>query len=138
MTAKEYLMRAWQIDRRIEAKIEERDRLRAKLEAGRMSRITGMPRGGSGDWTDAVSRVVELDRQIGAEIVALCAIKREVNAAIDAVEPTRLREVLALRYRNYMRWEEIAERLRYDERWVRRLHWRGLKAVEAWMRETRP
>ena len=129
MSAKEYLMRAWQIDRRIDAKIEERDRLRAKLEAGRMSRITGMPRGGSGDWTDAVSRVVELDRQIGAEIVELCRIKREVNAAIDAVEPTRLREVLALRYRNYLTWEEIAERMALDLRWVYRLHGEALTRI---------
>lgn len=129
MTAKEYLLQAWQIDRRIEAKIEERDRLRAKLEAGRMTRLTGMPRGGGGDWTDTVSRVIELDRQITGEIMQLCAVKREVNAVIEAVEPIRYREILALRYRNYMRWEEIAETMGYDKRYMFKIHGRALRAV---------
>lgn len=129
MTAKEYLLQAWNIDRRIEAKIEERDRLRAKLEAGRMTRLTGMPRGGGGDWTDTVSRVIELDRQISGEIMQLCAVKREVNAAIEAVEPIRYREILALRYRNYMRWEEIAETMGYDKRYMFKIHGRALRAV---------
>lgn len=129
MTAKEYLLQAWQIDRRIEAKIEERDRLRAKLEAGRMTRLTGMPRGGGGDWTDTVSRVIELDRKITGEIMQLCAVKREVNAVIEAVEPIRYREILALRYRNYMRWEEIAETMGYDKRYMFKIHGRALRAV---------
>ena len=122
-------MQAWQIDARIERKIEERDRLNAKLTAGRTSNLTGMPRGGAFDWTDAVGAIIEMDKAIGAEIMDLCRIKREVNAAIDAVEDARYRRVLELRYRNYMKWDMIADVLGYDVRHVTRLHGEALLCV---------
>ena len=129
MTAKDFLMQAWQIDRRIERRCEERERLMAKLTAGRAANLTGMPRGGRFDWTDAVARLVEMENEIGAEIMALCRIKREVNAAIDAVEDARYRRVLELRYRNYLSWPAIAEDMGYDIRHVTRLHGEALLCV---------
>lgn len=129
MTAKEFLMQAWKIDDRIDERIEERERLLAKLTAGRGTNLTGMPRGGRYDWTDAVSRVIEADRAIAAEITRLCAVKRQVNEAIEAVADGRRRRVLELRYRNYMRWEQIADVMGYDVRWVYRLHGEALLDV---------
>ena len=129
MTAKEFLMQAWKIDDRIDERIEERERLLAKLTAGRGSNLSGMPRGGRYDWTDAVSRVIEADRAIAAEITKLCEVKRLVNDAIEAVADGRRRRVLELRYRNYMRWEQIADALGYDVRHVTRLHGEALLDV---------
>ena len=129
MTAKEYLSQAWQIDRRIESKCEERDRLLVKLQAGRMSHLTGMPRGGNFDWTDAVARLVEMDWEIAGEIMRLCALKREINACIEAVEDMRYRRLLELRYRNYYTWEQIADEMNYEVRWVYALHGEALRAV---------
>jgi DNA-directed RNA polymerase specialized sigma subunit len=130
MTAKEFLSQAWQIDRRIEKKCEERDRLLARLTAGRLAHLTGMPRGGSGaDWTDAVARLIDMDNAINGEIMELCRLKREINAAIEAVEDMRYRRVLELRYRNYMRWEDIAEEMGYEVRHVTRLHGEALACV---------
>jgi hypothetical protein len=129
MTAKEFLMMAWEIDRRIDRKTEERDRLQAKLTAGRSANLTGMPRGGHYDWTDTAAKVADIDRAIGAEISELCRIKREVNAAIDAVEDVRYRRVLELRYRNYLSWDKISEETGYDLRYVYRLHGRALLCV---------
>lgn len=122
MTAKEFLSQAWRIDERIESRLEEIERLEARLESGRMASITGMPRGGASDWTDTANRVIELKNRIGAEVGELCRVKRMVNEAIDAVEDVRYRRVLELRYRNYYTWEKIAEEMDYDARWVRRLH----------------
>lgn len=129
MTAKEFLMQAWKIDDRIDERIEERERLLAKLTAGRGTNLSGMPRGGRYDWTDAVSRVIEADRAIAAEITKLCEVKRLVNDAIEAVEDSRRRRVLELRYRNYMRWEQIADVMGYDVRHVTRLHGEALLDV---------
>ena len=130
MTAKEFLSQAWEIDRRIENRIEERERLAARLEAGRSANLDGMPRGGRFDWTNAADRIVEMDAAIAGEISRLCAIKRQVNSAIDAVEDSRLRRILELRYRNYMSWERIAEVTSYDSRHVRRLHGEALLCVK--------
>jgi len=129
MTAKEFLSKAWRIDRRIERKIEERERLQSRLTAGRMSSLTGMPRGGGYDWTDAAAQVLRLTEQIDDEINRLCTVKRLVNEAIDAVEDPKYRQVLELRYRNYLTWEEIAEDMGYETRWVYELHGRALLCV---------
>lgn len=129
MTAKDFLMMAWEIDKRIDRKTEERDRLQAKLTAGRAANLTGMPRGGRYDWTDTAAKVADIDKAICAEIGELCRIKREVNAAIDAVEDMRYRRVLELRYRNYMSWDRIAEEMGYELRHIYRLHGKGLLCV---------
>ena len=130
MTPKEFLSQAWQIDARIERKIEERERLEAKLTAGRTSNLSGMPRGGRYDWTDAAANVLKITEQINAEISHLCAVKRQIGEAIDAVEDMRYRRILELRYRNYLSWEKIAEETHYDPRWVQELHGKALLCVK--------
>lgn len=129
MTAKEFLSQGRAIDARIDRKTEERDRLYARLTAARGANLTGMPRGGRNDWTDAVAAVIALDDQIKAEIMALCALKRQINDAIAAVEDLRFRRLLELRYRNYMGWDAIAREMGYDVRHIYRLHGLALQAV---------
>lgn len=144
MTAKDYLLRAWQIDARIDEKLaeiehleEKRERIMAKLTAGRASNLTGMPRGGNYDWTDSIEAVIEADELIRdavnalrEEIKELCRVKREVADAINAVEPVVYRRVLDLRYRAYLPWQTIAERMGYDIRHVTRLHGEALLCVK--------
>lgn len=145
MTAKDYLLRAWQIDARIDEKLaeierleEKRERIMAKLRAGRSSNLTGMPRGGNYDWTDGIEAVIETDELIRdavnalrAEIRELCRVKREVADAINAVEPVVYRRVLDLRYRSYLDWQTIAQKMGYDVRHVFRLHGEALLCVKA-------
>ena len=137
MTAKQYLLRAWQeempanVVKRIDRLIGERDALWARMETVRSPVISDMPKGGRGrDWTDTVDALVDLCGDIDREIRELCRVKREVIDAIDAVEDMRLRRVLELRYRSYMSWEAIAEELGYDIRWVYRLHGMALRCIE--------
>lgn len=54
---------------------------------------------------------------------------KEIQMVIDAVEDLKLRTVLLKRYINNMTWEEIAEELSYDKRWLTELHLRALKAI---------
>lgn len=131
MTAKQYLLRAWQVEKRIDRLIGERDALWARMETVRSPVISDMPKGGRRrDWTDTVDALVDLCGDIDREIRELCRVKREVIDAIDAVEDMRLRRVLELRYRSYMSWEAIAEELGYDIRWVYRLHGMALRCIE--------
>ena len=129
MTAKQFLGQAFYLDRRIENKAEEIARLRAKLEKTN-SRISDMPRGGSGgDWTDAAVKVLELEERIRAEIAELCRVKRQIGEAIDAVEDARFRTLLELRYRNYYSFERIACEMNYSWRQVMRMHKEALQLV---------
>lgn len=129
MTAKEFLRRARSVDRRVDEATERVDRLRAKLEAGRMSKITGMPRGGASDWTETADKLIELERQVNARIRDMVRLKQAAMDAIDRVEEARLREVLELYYLDGFSWDQVAQRMELDVRQVFRLHGRGLQRI---------
>ena len=129
MTAKEFLRRARDIDRRVDEATERAERIRAKLEAGRMSSLTGMPRGGGADWTETADRLIELERVVNARTRELVRWKLAAIDAIRSVEEPRLSEVLELYYIDGLTWEQVAQRMTLDVRWVYRLHGRALTRV---------
>lgn len=129
MTAKEFLRQIRTVDRRIEETAERLQRIRARLESGRMSNLTGMPRGGGVDWTEAADRVIELERRLQAQISEMCRQKQAAIEAIDRVEEARLRELLELYYLDGYTWEQVAERMDISDRWALSLHGRALKQV---------
>ena len=129
MTAKAFLRRAREVDRRVDEATERVERIRAKLEAGRMSSVTGMPRGGGADWTETVDRLIELERVVNARTRELVRWKLAAIDAIRAVGEPRLAEVLELYYIDGLTWEQVAERMGLDLRWVYRLHGRALLRV---------
>ena len=130
MTAKEFLRLARGADRRIDKAQERVDRLRARLEAGRMSRITGMPRGGGEDWTETADTLIELERVVNARIREMCKVKRLAMEAIEAVEEMRYREVLELYYLDGYTWEKVAEQMEMSDRHVKRLHGKALLKIK--------
>ena len=129
MTAKEFLRRARAIDRRVDEATERVERIRAKLEAGRMSSVTGMPRGGGADWTETADRLIELERVVNQRTRELVRWKLAAIDAIRGVEEPRLAEVLELYYIDGFTWEQVAQRMGMDVRWVYRLHGRALTRV---------
>ena len=130
MTAKEFLRRAREVDRRVDEATERAERLRARLEAGRMSSVTGMPRGGGADWTETADRLIELERVVNARTREWVRWKLDAIDAIRAVEEPRLAEVLELYYIDGFTWEQVAQRMGLDVRWVYRLHGKALLCVK--------
>ena len=130
MTAKEFLSQARDADRRIDEAMERLERMRAKLEAGRMSNITGMPRGGAVDWTETADRVIELEKRVNSRIREMVRQKQAAMDAIARVEEARLREVLELYYLDGYTWEQVAEQMDMSDRHVKRLHGIALLRVK--------
>lgn len=130
MTAKEFLRQARDADRRIDEAMERLERMRAKLEAGRMSNLTGMPRGGALDWTETADRVIELEKRVNSRIREMVRQKQAAMDAIDRVEEARLREVLELYYLDGYTWEQVAEQMDMSDRHVKRLHGIALLRVK--------
>lgn len=130
MTAKEFLRRARSVDRRVDEAQERVERLRARLESGRMSSVTGMPRGGSSDWTATADRLIELEQAVNERTREMVRWKLAAIDAIRSVEEPRLAEVLKLYYIDGFTWEQVAQRMALDLRWVYRLHGRALKRVK--------
>jgi len=129
MSAKEFLRRARSVDRRVDEATERVERLRARLEAGRMSSLTGMPRGGAKDWTETADRLIELEKRVNARTRELVRWKLMAMDAIDRVEEANLREVLELYYIDGYTWEQVARRMGVTERWALILHGRALLKV---------
>lgn len=129
MTAKEFLRRARSVDRRVDEAQERVQRLRARLESGRMSAVTGMPRGGSADWTETADRLIELEQVVNQRTRELVRWKLAAIDAIRSVEEPREAELLELYYIDALTWEQVAQRMALDLRWVYRLHGRALTKV---------
>lgn len=130
MEIRDYLEQARDLDARIARRSEERERIMARLTGARGGELTGMPRGGKHDWTDAAAAVVDLTRELDEEIRRLCELKKEIARVINGVEDRRYRRLLELRYRTYQTWEQIAQEMHYEPRWVYQLHREALAAAE--------
>ena len=130
MTAKEFLRKAREVDRRVDQAQERVERIRARLESGRLNRLTGMPRGGSGDWTQTADRLIELEQRVNEQTRELVRWNLAAMDAIEQVEEMRLREVLELYYIDCFTWGMVAERMGMSDRHVKRLHGIALLRVK--------
>lgn len=91
----------------------------------------GMPHGsGVSDTVGfAVSKATDLAAEIDREIDKLADLRREIEAAIRTVDDRVLYELLEYRYLDCMRWEEVAEAMSRDIRWIFRLHRKALSKL---------
>lgn len=123
-----WLSRVRELERRIEARTEQAERLRQSLLPG-AAMGGGMPRGGGSDWTDRAAAAIEIERDIAAEIRRLRRAREEIVRAIEDVPDGDQRTVLDMRYIGGYRVGRIAAELHYDRTWVWRLHNRGVMTV---------
>lgn len=127
---KEYLLGYQRINHHINSLLLEQQGLR-DLVVSVSPNLSGMPRGGGGSGTQgAISKIVDLETEINAEIDKLVEKRKEIESVIRAVEDGALRALLEYRYINGKKWEEIALMMGYDYRWVLRLHGRALELVD--------
>lgn len=130
MTAKEFLEQARDMETRIEALKERRQRYEDLAQS-----CTAHYRSGPGG-TRRVSSVEEyavkladLGDEMALRVQVHEQVVRQIEAAIDGVEPEQYRTVLRLRYLNGWKWEKIAEKTHYRRQSVARIHGRALQQV---------
>ena len=127
---KEYLLGYQRINQQVNCLLLEQQRWR-ELATRVSPNLSGMPRGGGGGGTQgAISKIVDLETEINAEIDKLVEKRKKIESVICAVEDSTLRTLLEYRYINGKKWEEIALMMGYDYRWALRLHGRALSAVD--------
>lgn len=132
MTAKEYLEQIRLLDRQIDSKIAQVDSLNLLAEKVTAT-ITGMPKNPSPSPTpmaDTICRIIDLEREITAEIDELIDLKIEVMSVIKRVEDKKYRLILEKRYLCFQTWERIAADMKKDRRWLYRLHGKALLKVQ--------
>lgn len=131
MTAKQYLRQAYHLNELINSHIKELEQLRlisTSVPSTDFSkeRVQGGQLPGD-KIANIVGKIVDLEKQISAEIDDFIDLKKEIHDAIDAVKNPKERLVLRYRYIEFLTWEQTAERMNYSIMQVHRIHSNALK-----------
>lgn len=133
MTAKEYLEQAYQIDQRIHSKLAQVESLRA-LAVRVTTTLSDTPPNPSRNLQSmeaALCKLVDLEREINADIDTLVDLKRESVALIKEISNPEHQVLLEMRYLRFKTWGQIAKELGYSIRSVYRLHDAALKNLDS-------
>ena len=68
-------------------------------------------------------------KELFRQIDKLLLISREITQAVSKVDNPLYRTILTARYINFKTWEEIADDLEFNLRWLYRLHKRALESM---------
>ncbi|CQR75085.1 hypothetical protein SOV_35890 [Sporomusa ovata DSM 2662] len=132
MNAKEYLSQAFRLDRKINNKLRHTVSLREMATQGTRSihaqRVSGTDK--HSPMENAITRLVDLECEIDADIDRLVDLKRELAAFISQVDNQVCKMLLELRYLEGNTWEDVAEQMGYDLRSIYWLHGKTLQELD--------
>jgi hypothetical protein len=119
--AKRSLSRIPSLERRIEYKQREVERIEALIErvtpVFRQDVLQGGRKGSIDDNIDKLSAARESLNQLLGELAECWKV---VNARLSKIEDEKLQQILVLRYVEERKWEDVAEALHYECSWVQR------------------
>ena len=126
---KHYLRQARKLDVRLQREKRNLEKLRSAVEY-RSPVFDSVGGGGTNDKIgQAVANIIERVKRVDELAVLYSEKYTEIEQAIRSVDDDALEEVLELRYLQYMKWEEIAQRMNYTERRVLQLHGKALQKI---------
>lgn len=114
--------------KRLESQLAE---VRANMDGVRAIQYSDMPKSPSvsGDLSDAVALVTEMEADIATRKAQAITTMREVMEVIEQVESERQRAVLNARYIEQKSWHKIARDIGYELSYVFRIHGMALLSV---------
>ncbi|MGN0984717.1 MAG: sigma factor-like helix-turn-helix DNA-binding protein, partial [Gemmiger sp.] len=106
-------------------------RERARLESTGCA-LGGLPRGGgrTDRLGDGIAVLLARQQELTAQLAASEQLRREIEAAINALNAPLQREALLGRYVDGLEWWKVADRLFISERHARRLHSAALERLK--------
>ena len=123
MTKKEYLSRAFILNKKIRRKEVRIDNLRASIGVVSVkpdeAHVKSVPH--SPFESDLVF-VIDLEKDVEKMKKELEAIKKEIWRSIHTIGDDKLESVLELRYIAFKEWNEIADEMWYSVDYIFRLH----------------
>jgi len=133
MTAKQYLRQAYRLNELINSHIKELEQLRlisTSVPSTDFSkeRVQGGQLPGD-KIANIIGKIVDLERQINAEIDRFVDLKKEIHDVIEAVKSPDQRLVLRCRYIEFLTWEKTAEIMNYSIKQIHRIHSAALQNV---------
>ncbi len=128
MTAKEFLEQVRYVDRAIDSKLEQIQKLRNESTKA-TSLVSDMPHSSSPNLQrleDTIIKIIDLEHEINRDIDRLVDLKSAARTAINAMASPDERLILELRYLCYKTWPEIAVTMAVSESTLFRAHGRAL------------
>lgn len=130
MGAKDWLMRAWYLDKEINLLLKEQ-----RLAFEKATSATAKPKDvcvkSSGARATASEIYAEYSIQVDQITDERVKIKKEITNIIRKVDDVQLRILLFARYVRCMKWDDVADTLGRDKDHVtKRLHPKALKKIE--------
>lgn len=129
MTAKEYLRQLLSIERLIQVKTTERERLMA-LATKVTSALSDCKVETSPDNTktqNIIIKMAELREEIEEQTSRYTSLYHKIEEEIDSMEDDRYKILLIMRYMKGASFSDIADKLGYEKRWTLVLHKRALQ-----------
>lgn len=132
LTAKDYLKRAYLLDKQINVEIQEMELM--KTMRGQVQGMFYGERIGTNPNRDieapfikTIEKIWEREQRINEKIDKLVDLKTEIGAAIDQMNNAEERLLLKYRYLKNESWEDIAMDLNVSYRTVHRIHASALR-----------
>ena len=132
MDIKQYLSKAHSLNQRINDKLSQKENIKCqtmKITASYSDSKVGSTKQKS-PMENAIVRMVMLEQEINNDIDILYSLKTEIELLVLEIEDPLYRAIINQRYIKNKSWDEIAEVLGYQVRWVLKLHNRALKEAE--------
>ena len=130
--AKEYLEQVGKLDAIIDCKLADVDRLYARVTritpTLKQDAVSG-GRGGQDQLAETVAKLVDLKREINADVDRLVDLKREIAGTLERLKQPNHYRVLYDRYVLGMTWDDIAADMGYCKRNVQVIHGGALAAL---------
>ena len=134
MTAKEYCSRPRVLEKEMNRKLEQAERLRLLVtQTGQVFRKVSVTSTRRMDrMQEAMNEAMDLEQEAQELLIDKLDAEREVLQALQFL-PENQAEVLRLHYLEGLSFQAVSARLLLDLRWVRRLHEKGLDRLEEGM-----
>ena len=117
MNAKEFLEQVRYVDRAIDSKLEQVERLRNESTKA-TSLVSDMPRSSSPNLQrleDTIIKIIDLEHEINRDIDRLIDLKTAARVSINALANPDERLILELRYLCFWNWEKISMNMHYSQ-----------------------
>ena len=127
VSAKEYLKRAYLLDKQINVEIQELEQLRnmrGTIQGCSYGEKVGSNpnRNTEAHFIKTIEKIWEYEQKIDAKIDKLVDLRSEINVAIEKMENPEERLLLKYRYLKNESWEDISYELNVSYRTVHRIH----------------
>lgn len=133
MDAKEYLEQPMMVEQRIRSRQIEMEELHLELTGvssiGFEEHLSSNPNTHS-PHEYAILRITELEDQIKGFRKEQVRLMSDVGHSIEQLSDIKEQQVLRYRYLNFLNIDQIARKMNYSSRWVKKLHSRALESFE--------